>query len=288
MLDRPDRQDDAQAPPEQSRVLPAYVRASGGVRLRFSRSGGRTVRSEAAESGGYRARFPSTDDGSCEAVLINTGGGMTGGDRFGTRIALDAGARATVTTQAAEKIYRSQGPATEVSTTLALAEGASLRWLPQEAILFARSNLSRRLEADIAPGAELIACESVYFGRTAMGEALERATFRDRWRVRRGGRLVFAEDVRLDGSVSLMLSRPAIAAGARAAATILVVAPGAEARVDSARAALDGAVSEWGVSAFDGMLITRLLSPDAAALRADLARFMIHLSAAALPRSWQS
>ncbi len=269
-------------------LIPAHVRADGGVRVRFALAGDRTVRTEVAEGGGYRARFPSTFNETCEAVLINTGGGLTGGDRFDARIAVDEGARAIVTTQAAEKIYRSQGPETLVSTYLTVGGRASLNWLPQEAILFARANLRRTLEADIAADATLIACESVYFGRFAMGEILERASLRDRWRIRRGGRLIFAEDVKLDGLVNLALQRKAVAAGARATATVLMVSPDAPGRVEGAREALADAVSECGVTGLDGMLIARFLSPDAAALRADLARFMIHLTGAPLPRSWQT
>ncbi len=268
--------------------MPAFVRAEGGVRVRFGLAGTRTVRLDVAESGGYRARFPSTFNDTCEAVLINTGGGMTGGDRFAARIEIDDGAKAIVTTQAAEKIYRSQGPETLVSTSLKIGAGACLHWLPQEAILFARANLRRTLEADIALDATLIACESVYFGRFAMGEILETASLRDRWRIRRNGRLIFAEDVKLCGLVNLALQRPAIAAGARAMATVLVVATDAASRLDMAREALTGAVSECGATSLDGMLIARFLSPDAAALRADLARFMIHLTGAPLPRSWQT
>lgn len=268
--------------------MPGHMRADGGVRVRFGLAGTRTVRSEVAESGGYRARFPTTYNDTSEAVLINTGGGMTGGDCFAARIEVDAGARAIVTTQAAEKIYRSQGPETLVSTQLDVGAGARLHWLPQEAILFARANLNRTLDADIAPDATLIVCESVYFGRFAMGEILESASLRDRWRVRRGGRLIFAEDVKLDGLVNLALQRKAVAAGARATATVLLVAPDAAARLDTAREELADAISECGVTALDGMLIARFLSPDAAALRADLARFMIHLTGAALPRSWQT
>ncbi len=269
-------------------MLPSYVRAVGGVRVRFDLAGDRTVRTEAAESGGYRARFPSTFNQTCEAVLINTGGGMTGGDHLVTQIEVGAGARAVVTTQAAEKIYRSQGPETRVETQLSVASGATLHWLPQEAILFASGNLNRTLNADVAHGATLIACESIYFGRFAMGEILEHASLRDRWRVRRDGKLIFAEDVRLCGLFNLALQRPAIAAGARAMATVLIVAPDAEQRLEAAREALTGAASDCGATAFGGMLIARFLSVDAAALRADLARFMIHVTDASLPRSWQT
>jgi urease accessory protein len=289
MLDRlaPDPEPSPPEEPLPAPSMPAYVRADGGVRLEFARVGARTMRTALAESGGFRARFPSTFVDRCEAVLINTGGGMTGGDRCASRIQLGAGAQAVVTTQAAEKIYRSDGPETRVETRLQLEAGSSLHWLPQEAILFSRARLRRTLEADMAPDAALVACESLFFGRAAFGEALEQASLKDRWRIRRGGRLIFADDVRLEGPVDLTLRRPAVAAGARAIATVVVVAPDAAGRLDAARAALGGAASEWGASALDGMLVARLLSPDAAALRADLARLMIHLAGAALPRSWQ-
>jgi urease accessory protein len=280
------------APGEIAELVPAFVRAQAGVRVRFARAGARTVRTEAAEWGGFRARFPDAYTDIGEAVLVNTGGGMTGGDQFEAEIALDAGARAVVTTQAAEKIYRSQGPATIVSSRVTLGPGASLVWCPQEAILFERAHLARRLDIEMAADAALIACESVYFGRAAMGERLVSARMHDRWRVRRAGRLVFADDVRMEGDLDALLSRPAIGcangAAARAAATVLMVAPDAADRLEPARAAMADAPCDWGASALDGMLIARLLGPDAAALRATLASLLTHLAGHAPPRSWQT
>lgn len=143
-------------------LLPAYVRADGGVRLRFGRVGARTHRLELAESGGYRARFPTTFDASCEAVLINTGGGMAGGDAMRVAAVLEAGSDVVITSQAAEKIYRSQGADTCIETALTLKAGASLAWLPQESILFSGARLARNLTIDLAADARLVACESVF------------------------------------------------------------------------------------------------------------------------------
>lgn len=269
-------------------LLPAYVRAQGGVRLRFGRVGARTHRLELAESGGYRARFPTTFDATSEAVLINTGGGMAGGDAMRVDIALDAGADAVVTTQAAEKIYRSQGSDARIETTLALGAGASLAWLPQECILFSGARLARTLSIDMAAQARLIACETTYFGRSAMGETLLRGALHDRWRIRRAGRLVFADDVRLDGAMAATLDRQAIGAGARAAATI--VASGTErlAMRDDIRTLLAGdlAAVEAGCGIVAELLVIRLLSPDAQALRRALVILLGHLTGRALPRTW--
>jgi urease accessory protein len=271
----------------QAQALPAFVRAAGGVRVEI----GRTARGSAplvvAESGGYRVRFPSAGS-ACEGVFINTGGGMAGGDRMALDVSLGEGATAVLTTQGAEKVYRSDGQDAEVAVRLSLAPGSRLDWLPQEQILFNGARLRRTLEIAMAGDASLTLVESVVFGRLARGETLDAGAFRDRWRVRRDGRLVLAEDVRLDGAIHQALARKALGGGARALATVLHLAPDAEARRDGARAALDGARCECGASAWNGMLVARFLSPDPQALRADLARFLEHFRGRPLPRSWQT
>ena len=269
-------------------LLPAYVRADGGVRLRFGRVGARTHRLELAESGGYRARFPTTFDASCEAVLINTGGGMAGGDAMRVAAVLEAGSDAVITSQAAEKIYRSQGTDTRIETALTLKAGASLAWLPQESILFSGARLARNLTVDLAADARLVACESVFFGRSAMGEAMLRGSLRDRWRIRREGKLVFADDLRLEGAVAASLARPAIAAGARASATLVAVGPEHLLGLDDLRGLLADALPdvEGGAGIVSDLLVVRLLSPDAQALRRALVTLLGHLTGRALPRTW--
>lgn len=269
-------------------LLPAYVRADGGVRLRFGRVGARTHRLELAESGGYRARFPTTFDASCEAVLINTGGGMAGGDTMRVAAVLEAGSDAVITSQAAEKIYRSQGTETRIETALTLKAGASLAWLPQESILFSGARLARNLTIDLAADARLVACESVFFGRSAMGEAMLRGSLRDRWRIRREGRLVFADDLRLEGAVAESLARPAIAAGARASATLVAVGPEHLAKLDDLRGLLADALPdvEAGAGIVSDLLVVRLLSRDAQALRRALVTLLGHVTGRALPRTW--
>ena len=142
----------------------------------------------------------------------------------------------TVTTAAAEKVYRAQGPAAELNIALKAAAGAHLAWLPQETILFDRARVSRRIDIDLAEGASLLLCEIVVFGRAAMGERMLQGEFVDRWRLRRGGRLVFAETVRLDGDIGEKLARPAVANGGVAIGTALIV-PGDEALVERIREA---------------------------------------------------
>ena len=270
----------------QEALVPAYVRADGGVRLRFGAISGQTHRLVAHESGGYRARFPATFNTSCEAVLINTGGGMAGGDRMQVEAELDSGADATITTQAAEKIYRSQGPMTNVGTRLVLGSGARLVWLPQETILFSGARLMRQLDVDMADDASLIACESLYFGRTAMEESLQAGLLRDRWRIRRGGRLAFADDVRLEGLINQQLAQKAVADGGHAVATIVCIQPDAERGLDRVRALLPEAPCPCGVTALPGMLVARAVAGDAADLRRFIVTIITYLTGRALPRVW--
>jgi urease accessory protein len=211
---------------------------------------------------------------------------MAGGDSMAVDVALDADAEATLTTQAAEKIYRSEGDETQVSLRLSLAGGSRLDWLPQEHILFDGARLRRSLDVTMAADARLLVAESVVFGRSAMGEIVRTGGFHDRWRIRRDGRLVFAEDVRLDGPVHAVLARPAIGAGARAVATILLVSPDAESQVQAAREIIGDAPCEAGIGALHGILIARLLGPDAAVLRETLTLLITRLRGHPLPRAW--
>ena len=238
------------------------------------------------EAGGLRLRCPVVG-GGCEAVSINTGGGMAGGDTARLAYALGPQARVTMTSQSAEKIYRADSAATQLDMSLTLAAGAAAEWLPQETILFDGARLDRRLDINMAQDASLMLLESVVFGRLAMGEELRVGRFTDRWRVRRGGRLVLAENVRLDGAVSALLDQPALGQGARAIATFLIIAPDAEARLDDVRALLAGAVFPHGVSAWNKMLLARLAAPSPEALRSAIVRLLSGLRGRAAPRVWQ-
>jgi urease accessory protein len=273
--------------PALSHAVPGFIRARGGVSVSIGPTPRGSKPLRIAESGGYRVRFPNAGV-ACEGVLINTGGGMAGGDRMNVEVDLAAGAQAVLTTQAAEKIYRSDGAAAEVAVELRLDRSSRLEWLPQEQILFDGARFRRILAVEMAADAALTICESIIFGRIAKGEMLSEGAYRDRWRVRRSGRLVFAEEVRLEGDIANALMRPALAGGARSLATVLHASPDAESMREPARAALEEARSECGVSAWNGMLVARFLSSDPQALRCDLVRFLERFRGAPMPRSWQT
>jgi urease accessory protein len=263
----------------------AANRAQGAVKFDVKLQDGVTRRGRLHESGSLRVRFPSPEADGLSGVFVNTAGGIAGGDRFDIDISTGEGSRLTLTTAAAEKVYRAAGPAAQLNIALKAEAGSHLGWLPQETILFDRARILRRIDIDLAEDASLLLCEIVVFGRSAMGEKMLHGEFVDRWRLRRGGRLVFAETVRLDGDIGAKLKVPAIGNGGVAIGTALIV-PGDEALVERIREASQTFGGEVGISCWNGFAMARFCAQDAARLRADMMAVLGRASGAALPRLW--
>jgi urease accessory protein len=263
------------------------VRTAGGLKVRYVFADGATRIDELSERGGYRLRFPTTHAAHIESSQINSGGGVVGGDTLGIAIDVGASADAVHSTATAERIYRSIGPPARMDMALKLEGAARLDWLPQETILYSGARLHRRFEVDVAADARLLMAEMVVFGRVAHGEVPGRGELRDHWRIRRGGRLVFAEAVRLEGNVADILARPAVAAGVRSTGLVVAAFPDAEDRLSSLRAALADVRSDCGASAWNGLLTARFLgTPED--VRRDIIRAVEMLAGRAMPRTWMT
>jgi urease accessory protein len=275
----------ALTPTDATGELFAANRARSRVSLTVADHDGVARPRRLAEEGSLRLRFPAACAGAQEAVLVNTAGGIAGGDRLTIDLALEERGRLVVTTAAAEKIYRSESSPATLAVTASLAEGAELTWLPHETILFDRARLVRSFDIALAPTARLLFAEAIVFGRSAMGETVREGLFADRWRVRRGGRLIFAESFRLDGVVAARLAETAVATGQVALATVLAV-PGDDVTAEAVRALAGAFRGEVGISAWNGMALARLAAPDGAALRHDLTLLLAALGRAPLPRLW--
>jgi urease accessory protein len=274
------------SPFELAAVGESPIRARGVACLKAERIAGDTTAMEVDEQGPLRLRFPRVrSSDSLETVIVNTGGGIVGGDRLVFDIEAGVAACVSVTSQAAEKIYRSAGANAEISVRLTAAPCAQLAWLPQESILFDRARVTRSIEAEVAVDASVTICESIVFGRAAMGERVGAGLLKDRWRVRRDGKLLFADSLMLDGPIGSILSRAATAGGAGAIATLVQLAPDVESKVDVLRAAFGNRDIEAGASAFDGILVARLLAKDGAALRSAILA-MLHALGVLPPRAF--
>ncbi len=238
------------------------------------------------QSGCLKLVFPETHRHDVEAVIVNTAGGVTGGDRIEIAAEAQAGATLTLTTQAAERAYRAQLYETaRITTNLVVHPAARINWLPQELILFDNSALNRRLTIDLAADAALLMVEPMVFGRAAMGETLGKIAFEDRIRISRDGQPLYIDGMRLSGDATAHLRRPAIASGAGAMASLVYAAPDAVTYLDQVRALLPDTA---GASLLTGdILVMRLLAADGFEMRRSLIPILDLLSQNTLPTSWR-
>jgi urease accessory protein len=241
------------------------------------------------ESGSMRIRLPKGEGAGLDAVLVNTAGGTACGDHFTVEIDARQDATVTIATPAAEKVYRSDGPVAELAVKLSVQAGSRLDWLPQETLLFNEARLVRRLDAEMAQDACLTLFEAVVFGRGARNERIESGLFEDQWRIRREGRLIYADTLRLAGPIADLLQKPSVGKGARAFATLVYVAPDAEARLEPVRKMLTSTDRcEAAASAWNGMLVVRFCASSIESLRALACPFLLAFRGRPLPRVWLS
>lgn len=262
----------------------AANRAAGRIVLRVGMREGVSRRTKVFEEGSLRVRFPDAGPDDLEAVIVNTSGGIAGGDQSAVDIAVEEGASLRVTTASAEKVYRSPEAEATMAVHLTVGQGASLAWMPRETILFDRSRLSRTIDIDLAEDSRLLLAEAVVFGRSGMKERVDEGWFSDRWRVRRAGRLVYAETIRLDGAIAETLREPAVTNNGVAIAIILLM-PADEAFVAALRRC-EGLNGEVGASSWNGMTAVRFCAPDGESLREDLTTALGFALAGPLPPLW--
>ncbi|WP_139973303.1 urease accessory protein UreD [Ochrobactrum sp. CGA5] len=263
-------------------------RVNGLGRLSIHYKDGRSRISRLYQEGAAKIRMPHVGGDPLEAILINTSGGLTGGDRLQWDVELGENASAVITTQACERIYRSGGGEARIATRLKAATGTHLAWLPQETILFNQSVLSRTLDIELEEGAEILVVEATIFGRLAMGERVDEAKFSDRWRVRLGGRLVHAEEFRLGPGVGAELQARPVTNGAFAVASVLLISGDAGKHLDAARQITgeEGGASFWQVGAASKLMV-RLYAEDGYTLRRRLGPLLVLLNGkAGLPKVW--
>jgi urease accessory protein len=248
-------------------------RLCGEASVSFAPSGLADLRQKAP----CRILFPRSDHPWPEAVLLNTAGGVTGGDRLTYGVGVRDGASAVATTQAAEKIYRAIDDVSVIETRLNIAGDAELHWLPQETIVFDRARLRRSTNVEIAANGRLLALDWLILGRQAHGETLAQGAVHERWRIQRDGRLIWADDFRLGDDIRAQTARPAILDKARAQATLIYVAADAADMLSQARSLLEKTTTRAGATAFEHLMLVRFLSQDPDLLRHDVTDFVTQL-----------
>ncbi|MEE4298952.1 MAG: urease accessory protein UreD [Pseudomonadales bacterium] len=264
-------------------ATPAMQRSRGALRIGV---GAGDVLADLFQDGALRARLPRPRPGAgLEAVVINTSGGMTGGDVYGIEIDLAGGARATVVGQACEKVYRSAAGDAALDVRLRIGAGGSLLWLPQPAILFDAAAFVRRLDVELAPGARLLAVEATVLGRSAMGERVTRCRLREHWRVRQAGRLAWASAGRLDLPGAAVASAATLA-GSTAFATFVCADEEPELALAAFRVVAERVRGRLAASRLDDLVVATLVARTSRHLMDDLAAVVGAVSGTGVPRVW--
>lgn len=270
---------------------PVMQRTRGAAECTFKVRDGKTVLDNLRQSGSFKVRIPKTPTTTVpEAVLLNTAGGLTGGDKLSFHGAIAPHSDAIFTTQASERAYRSISGDAEVVTELSVGARARMAWLPQETIMFEGARLSRTFDVQMELGAVLLAHESIVFGRTAMDEVVRTGSFKDTWKIYRDGQLMHADAMNVSGDIAQTLGRAATLNGASAMATILYIGPDIDEQVDIARHVISHLHSDsvtGGVSGWAGRLVCRIVARDGASLRRMVIPVLETLNdGRALPRVW--
>lgn len=237
------------------------------------------------QSGSLKVLFPRTDHDALQAVIVNTAGGATGGDRFEVCATAHDGSSLCLTTQAAERAYRATaGEQARISNRISIGKGARVNWLPQETILFDGSNLRRKLSVDIEESGSLLFCEPLVLGRLEMGEAVNSAFFSDSVEVRSDGAPIFLDSIRFDGDPASLMDSPTIGNGSRAMASLVFVDQSAQARLPIVRSMLPDTAGASMLS--NDLLVARILARDSFELRQTLVPLLKNLTEDNLPRCW--
>ena len=264
-------QDRCDSAPLRSDHILQRANGAGRIVLSGSESGTRVV--EVFQRSPIRVLFPRTGTVG-EAVLINTAGGIAGGDLLESHVTALAGASVTVTSQAAEKVYRALNEPARVSTTLQVREGAKLAWLPQETIVFNWARLNRATEIELASGAELLALEWLVLGRAAHGEQVAGGHIVESWRVKKDGRLVWADSFRATEEVFPLLTREALLSDCKAVGTLIYFGPNLEAHLEFLRSLSCSLKCHCAATFVSGLIVVRFAAPISSDLRLALRGFL--------------
>ena len=238
------------------------------------------------QAGCAKMMLPKTYSEMTEVVMLNTAGGITGGDQLD--ISIQAQNCALVaTSQTAERFYKSSTSPARVSIQLKAQESANLHWLPQETILFDGAEIDRTIRLDMQSGCQCLIAESLVLGREAMGEVVQSCHFTDSWRLYRDGVLFHAEQLRLTGDVRDVLAASAGGNAARLLTTIIYAGADAEQAAERLKPTISSSHSASATSCWREKLVVRLVSADASAGRADIVKLLLALRQQPLPRVWQ-
>ncbi len=263
-----------------TKLSDAHLQRSDGIgRIVLGGSGRRTRIIDVFQKSPVRIMLPKVPDGEIEeAVLVNTGGGIAGGDRLEYEVAALQNASIVVSSQAAEKLYRALDEPARIKTKLRVTEAAKLAWLPQETIVFNEARICRNTEIDVSSGSELFALEWLVLGRAAYGEEMTGGHIAESWRVKRDGHLIWADSFRVTDEIFGHLHRKALLSQCRAIGTLIYFGPHLDARLEFLRAIASSLECYCAVTAVNGLIVVRFATTASSDLSLALRSFLKQFS----------
>ncbi len=219
-------------------------------------------------------------------TIVSPAGGILQGDRLLTDIDVGTGARLSLGTQSATRVYRSPEAGARVTTRLTVAAGGYLEYLPDPWLPFADSRLDAVTTCVVDPAATLLVSESVMAGRVARGEHFALDRFESLVTVARPDGMLLARDC-----MRITRDEPPTHVGrfghAAVTSTLIVVSPGVG--PDLLRDAVEGSTEVvaglgFGVSSlpYSAGAWIRVLGPDTASTMAVIAAARSAVRAAVL------
>jgi urease accessory protein len=194
----------------------------------------------------------------------NPTGGVFGGDRLSMRVVADAGVRVHLTTQSATKLYRMEGSEAWQELRFELLEGAYIEHIPDALIPQAGARYHQLIRVELEVGAAFVTAETIGPGRRAHGERFAYDFLELSTEVRRNGRELCAERLRLEPARARP-DRAGVLGANDYLVTLLAFAPESDTSALAAR--IDGAVADHRGAAGElpngAGALARMLAPDA-------------------------
>lgn len=242
--------------------------------LGAERRGLRTVLAHAHHHGPLRvqkALYPESPQ-RMDLLILHPPAGIAGGDQLDIEVVVGAGAQVRITTPGAAKWYRSRGAEAAQTLRLRVADDAVLEWLPQEAIVFDGARVRTETDIDCTNHSRACGWDLWMLGRSAAGEQFRVGHVQQRLRLRRSGRLLWSERVRLAAEDALRRSRLGWQDTNVMGSLWALGFPNDESLIERCREVAEPGV-QIGVTRFEhGLLLARALGCSAERVRASLTR----------------